>query len=189
MARIAFDISDQAKQEIKVRLAREKRTLSDVMRVFCSHYKNFGLYPGHQVDWKERNTLPNSPGVYFVYAEGKLQYIGRTASLHQRLNSGHHRGRQFARLKASIFWIEAPVDILAELESWLIKTLEPPLNGSPTETSISISLPPWLKERVEKEAERELSTMSQVVRKILAEKFEDENEGQGSPRRVTGTSQ
>jgi len=46
MARIAFDIDDRVKQEIKVRLAREKRTLSYVMRIFCERYKNFGLYPG-----------------------------------------------------------------------------------------------------------------------------------------------
>jgi len=65
MARIAFDIDDQTKREIKVRLAREGRTLSDVMRAFCLHYKDFGLQAGHPVD---------SPGVYFTYAKGELQY-------------------------------------------------------------------------------------------------------------------
>lgn len=43
MARVAFDVDEKVKREIKVRLAEEGRTLSEVMRAFCLHYKNFGL--------------------------------------------------------------------------------------------------------------------------------------------------
>lgn len=43
MARVAFDIDEKTKREIRIRLAEEGTTLSEVMRAFCSHYKNFGL--------------------------------------------------------------------------------------------------------------------------------------------------
>ena len=43
MARIAFDIDEKTKREIRIRLVKENRTLSEVMRVLCLYYKNFGL--------------------------------------------------------------------------------------------------------------------------------------------------
>jgi len=43
-----------------------------------------------------------------------------------------------------------------------------------SEDTLHLRMPFWLKERLRKEAERELSTMSQIVRKIIAKKFEDE---------------
>lgn len=129
MVRIAFDIDEKTKREIKIRLAEESRTLSEVMRTFCSHYKDFGLYPGQQIRWEDRGTLPDTPAVYFIYANGEVQYVGQTISLCTRFG-GHHRSHQFAELGASIFWVGAPTDILMELESWFIEALEPPLNGS-----------------------------------------------------------
>lgn len=147
MARVAFDIDEKTKREIRIRLAGEGKTLSEVMRTFCSHYKDFGLHPGQQVSWEERDTLPDLSGIYFIYADKKLQYIGQTVSLAQRLIGPHHRSHQFAKMDASIFWIRASVDILAELEKWLVDTLKPPLNGSKippdgknrTHTSITLS--------------------------------------------------
>lgn len=43
MARIAFDIDEKTKQEIRIRLVKENKTLSEVMRALCLYYKNFGL--------------------------------------------------------------------------------------------------------------------------------------------------
>lgn len=43
MARIAFDVDEKTKREIRIRLAEEGKTLSEVMRALCLYYKNFGL--------------------------------------------------------------------------------------------------------------------------------------------------
>ena len=43
MARIAFDIDEKTKRKVKVRLAEEGKTLSEVMRALCLYYENFGL--------------------------------------------------------------------------------------------------------------------------------------------------
>ena len=43
MARVAFDVDEKTKREIKVRLAEEGRTLSEVMRTLCLYYRDFGL--------------------------------------------------------------------------------------------------------------------------------------------------
>ena len=43
MARIAFDIDESTKRKIKVRLAEEGKTLSEVMRALCLYYESFGL--------------------------------------------------------------------------------------------------------------------------------------------------
>ena len=43
-----------------------------------------------------------------------------------------------------------------------------------SEDNLNLRLPLWLKERLRKKAERELSTMSQVARKILVKEFGDE---------------
>lgn len=109
MARITFEIDDQIKHEIKIRLAKEGQTFSDIMRVFCSYYRDFGLYPGGHVRWENRDCLPDSFGVYFIYTkEGELQYVGQSRSLYRRLLSGHHCEDQFAEMGASIFFVETP---------------------------------------------------------------------------------
>ena len=178
MARIAFDIDDDIKRQLKGRLALEGQTLSSVMRSFCMHYKDFGLRPGSQVVWEDRNQLPKEPGIYFIYTNGELQYVGRSKSLYSRLfSSSHHHNQEFSNSKTVIAWIVVPLEILNRLEQDLIATLEPPLNkvGKPNYNEITMSsfrCPIELERQIRIEAAKRDMNRTEFIIVALQEKLE-----------------
>jgi hypothetical protein len=79
----------------------------------------------------ERSSLPNIGAVYFVWTSDRLLYIGKTSDLRARFQS-HHRLMQFveAGVEVRVSWFPAQSDDeIPAIESGLIESLEPELNG------------------------------------------------------------
>lgn len=74
--------------------------------------------------------LPNDPGVYFLWAKGIVEYVGKSAKgLNQRLRLGHH---PVLRSDHQISFLLFRPSILAWAESYYIGIARPPLNfGGP----------------------------------------------------------
>lgn len=86
-----------------------------------------------QCTLRQRASLPNTSGIYFVTDErNSLLYLGKTTSLQRRwAGGGHHRYKQLARTgldKITISYVLAPLVELDELERQYISTLKPLLN-------------------------------------------------------------
>jgi len=69
------------------------------------------------------NLLPT--GVYFLYLNGVLQYIGQSIEPATRLSQHQHSGKVFDRA----FVIPVPSFLLNRVEGALIRHFRPPLNG------------------------------------------------------------
>jgi len=70
------------------------------------------------------NLLPT--GVYFLYLEGALQYIGQSIEPASRLSQHRRGGKMFDRA----FVIPVPAFMLDQVEGALIRHFRPPLNGN-----------------------------------------------------------
>jgi hypothetical protein len=71
-----------------------------------------------------RNLLPT--GVYFLYLNDVLQYIGQSVEPATRLSQHRHAGKVFDRA----FILPVPAFMLDEVEGSLIRHFRPPLNGN-----------------------------------------------------------
>ena len=95
------------------------------------------------VSLSNKNLLPKSPGIYFVIdSEKRIQYIGRSGSLHQRW-SQHHRIKEFRKQKSmKIVYLKInELSLLPEIEKALIKWFKPRLNGMQTSLISTLSRP------------------------------------------------
>ena len=84
------------------------------------------------VKLKEKNDLPNAPGIYFVLNSlGHVQYIGSSSNIKERWKN-HHRRVQLQELEeVSISCIQVEdSNLLPFIEQALIEWFRPPLNGS-----------------------------------------------------------
>ena len=74
------------------------------------------------------SPIPAAAGIYSVWADGKLLYIGTTAKLRKRI-IGHNRRKEFIDLGANEvrFLIFSGWERI-KMERWLIKKHNPPLN-------------------------------------------------------------
>lgn len=83
------------------------------------------------VPFKDRHLLPDVAGIYFVYSEKKLLYIGKAVSLVRRWKH-HHRLEELRNFDdVQIKWLEISADKeeLASLEKAFIESLRPALNS------------------------------------------------------------
>ncbi|NJL11288.1 MAG: helix-turn-helix domain-containing protein [Calothrix sp. SM1_7_51] len=85
------------------------------------------------VRFGENQSLPNTPGVYFVLNQnGEILYIGQSINLRQRLRVGHHRYSEFLGIGAvCVAWLSCNIDELEDIEVQLIHLLKPILNNEP----------------------------------------------------------
>lgn len=82
-----------------------------------------------EVPFPRQANVPHAPGVYLVYADERLLYVGKTTDLRYRW-CGHHRARELRSLGATeLRWVSLPLASLTWAERLLIKTLQPRLNG------------------------------------------------------------
>lgn len=87
-----------------------------------------------QCTLRQRASLPNASGIYFVTDEhNNLLYIGKATNLQSRwAGTGHHRYKQLARKgldKITLSYVLAPVTELDDLERQYIGSLKPLLNN------------------------------------------------------------
>ncbi len=77
----------------------------------------------------QREKLPSISAIYCVLQGEKVLYIGQTKNLNQRWRS-HHRYPELKIIpNARLVWLPCPVEKLDELETHMIETLDPVLNG------------------------------------------------------------
>jgi excinuclease UvrABC nuclease subunit len=77
-----------------------------------------------QVSVQERHRLPTASGVYFVLSKcGEILYVGRAKNLRSRWRNHHLRHPDW-----TIAYLEAPLSVLRELETGLIRRFLPRLN-------------------------------------------------------------
>lgn len=84
---------------------------------------------------RSRSLLPNVPGIYFIADEqNNIFYIGKAQNLRKRwAGKTHHRYKQFARKgldKVYIYYIEAPLSELDNLEKKYIEEIKPLQNDT-----------------------------------------------------------
>ena len=72
----------------------------------------------------DRETAPLDGGIYFLFLEGRLVYIGETDSIHPRLIQ-HSRNKEF---DGYTVMLEVPPLYRTEIENYLIHKFKPPLN-------------------------------------------------------------
>ncbi len=143
----------------------------------------------------ERSQLPNCPAIYFVLAEERILYIGKTSNLSQRWIA-HHRFSQVAARGNSvkIAWLDisnCTSDLLTEIESALIEHFSPELNRTryekkPTVNGIKTQNINFTCESEDKEylrewAAREGRTLSNLVERIIKEAIVKDEQRQKSP--------
>jgi hypothetical protein len=75
----------------------------------------------------EIHNFPNCSGVYFLYQENRLLYVGESVSLRKRLAHHEHRGRF-----DSVGWLNCDPAQRKRLEAFYIGVLNPPLNHQST---------------------------------------------------------
>lgn len=81
---------------------------------------------------KDRNNLPDTPGVYFIESRNSILYVGMSEnSLHQRFVQ-HHRTHQIESqfVDPKIYFYTASEDSVRELESALIQRFNPLLQNT-----------------------------------------------------------
>jgi len=84
---------------------------------------------------RNRSLLPDIPGIYFITDEqNQMLYIGQAKNLRKRwAGKTHHRYKQFARKgldKVYIYYIEAPLSELDNLEKKYIEEIKPLQNDT-----------------------------------------------------------
>ena len=79
----------------------------------------------------DRRYLPKESGIYFVFDDICLIYIGQAVNIHRRWGSRHHRLEQSSFFRnARISWELCKADTLNGLERFYIEELKPLLNSS-----------------------------------------------------------
>ena len=74
--------------------------------------------------------FPSVPAIYFIISENKVQYIGSTANLKQRLMVCHHKQNAFSTLNnAKVSWLNCDLDKIDDTERHFIAKINPPLNA------------------------------------------------------------
>jgi hypothetical protein len=71
------------------------------------------------------NAIVPPPGVYFLYHDKVLQYIGQSVNVYSRLNQ-HAEGGEFVFNK--IYFLPCHVDVLDKTEKEMIRHFTPPFN-------------------------------------------------------------
>lgn len=143
---------------------------------------------------EDRFQLPPEPCVYFAFdSQGAVQYIGRSVNLQQRWQN-HHRYNDLLKIDGvRIAYASVALDLLPEVEVELIKVFDPPLNGrrirdqsAASMKRLSASIPGKLYERLEKLAEYEGRSVSNLVSFLLEHSIEQKIAGyQEGPRSPT----
>lgn len=98
------------------------------MSVFAP--ESFDLSSLPYLSLSDKRKLPSCPAVYFALSsKGRVLYIGRSVSLHERLRSHHRLPLLEALGGVKIAWLEQSNSfVLPRLETTLIKYFNPPLN-------------------------------------------------------------
>lgn len=136
------------------------------------------LFELPSIAFTKRPKLPPCPALYFVLAEEKLLYVGRTANLLQRWNM-HHRRSDFVKHNADrIAWLECSDLSELEMEDDLIATLEPALNGKGgrqrTELKrLATFVPEFVSQEMEKWAAKEKRSLSNLAAYLLENAVRD----------------
>ena len=84
---------------------------------------------------RNRSCLPDKPGIYFVTDQhNQILYVGQAKNLRSRWGGrSHHRYKQLARKgldKIHLYYIEAPIVELDNLEKFYVEQFNPSLNDS-----------------------------------------------------------
>jgi hypothetical protein len=87
-------------------------------------YQSLDVIRSRSVDYPA-NSLPTASGVYFLFAGGELQYVGKAFSLCRRVWA-HFTGKRFPWWRVA--WIECTDECNEELEYFYIHSLNPPMN-------------------------------------------------------------
>lgn len=147
------------------------------------------------VSLPDREQLPTTPCVYFAIDEqGVVQYIGRSVNPQARWRC-HHRYQQLSGMsgiKISYLLLEE-AELLPEVEAALISFFQPRLNRECQESRVgslrgvcmkrlSASIPDKLYERLEKLAEFEGRSVSNLVSYLLEHSLERKIEGYKNER-------
>lgn len=72
------------------------------------------------------DTCPDASGIYFVWKDGQVAYVGQSSSLRKRVRTGHtniYRGEE-------VSWLEFPLNELLYAESYYIAICRPSRNGT-----------------------------------------------------------
>ena len=77
---------------------------------------------------KDISTMPDRPGVYFLFSRNELCYIGRTASLSERVSPSHSVIKRMNGELDSIGYVLASKYFVRILEASCIETFKPSLN-------------------------------------------------------------
>lgn len=91
------------------------------------HFPRLGLPPQLEQLPNLRKLTPSlvGSGIYFLCQNDKLQYIGQSVNILQRVSTHHVPAHAFN----AVYYIPWPKDDLDRIEAALIRNLEPPLNG------------------------------------------------------------
>jgi len=83
------------------------------------------------------NDLPSFSGLYLVFVEGRVLYIGKSKNIRNRWIGGHHQGLEIGRYYdvARIACIPCAPRYLKETEDLFISWFDAPLNGTPCEAT------------------------------------------------------
>lgn len=100
-----------------------------------------------QITFLEREKLPKYPGVYGVYKDDSLIYIGSSRNLYLRWKAGTHHTCKYYRGSESnvtLTWLQVEEERLREIERALILDLSPLVNRTlpfvPTPANQSLAL-------------------------------------------------
>ncbi|MEI2582370.1 GIY-YIG nuclease family protein [Scytonema sp. PRP1] len=130
----------------------------------------------------ERKQLPRCSAVYFVLAENRILYIGKTVNLLQRW-AAHHRWSEFVKLfpTVRIAWLECSDEtLLTEIEPLLIKEFSPELNGKKCSVALAVEVKAFVTEEVRNlfkaACARKGSTMSDTLTAFIEEFIKEDEE-------------
>jgi len=117
----------------KERLAAELSQMQAHIYECCSSGKNSLEYPEIPLPIKSLNSgelqLPIESGIYFLWKNNKIVYVGRAKNLQQRVKFGtHHVLRDDFMISFLIF----PVEKIQFAESYYIGLLKPDMNFGTT---------------------------------------------------------
>lgn len=93
--------------------------------------KQLRLSDLNSLEIPDKTSIPNCVAVYIVTGKrGKVLYVGETAHLALRINSGKHHAVKHINAK-KVHWIELPADLVRDrlyIEALLIEKLNPEFN-------------------------------------------------------------
>ena len=133
---------------------------------------NIPLLPNLTID--KKRELPTISGIYFVFSQSELLYIGRTTNLQSRW-LGHHRLSDFkSKKEVRIYWLEVlEVEILRNLEKQAIKFFKPCLNSQrekgEMDAIFQCRIPKKLLKQAKAKSQRTGITLAFVARQALEE--------------------